>query len=517
MFSRKVSVFVLVLVLFSLNGFAANLSTAYQWLNAQPQTDVYSSSFAILALSKANGGNSFIQYLENQKDPAGCWPKGSCKSKETSLAALALSKSGKNIDNSLDWLKDHQDISLTGEWLLQIKTESAGQCDVAYTSDQPATKKINIDKGFITSDKCTTPSTFFNLGSCLEQNLLLTKAALEFDIKCTFSGEISSVYRDAGVYYLNDDVVTGGQAKIKINNGNFGSYEDTLITNWVLGELNLDINSLIFLRKNFRENDVKSNSFLYLTTQKQSYVNELSNLQKTDKSFGNVFDTAVAALALDDGQHQAQIEQIREWLDLQQDKDGTWNKNVLDTAVVLYSAYPDDGIDLGEAAFVPQTAAPAETNCNEDNVCDVNFGEDSLLCPLDCSCGDNVCDSSESFSSCPSDCEEIITETQEEPEEEIVVDEEKERSFGFLWVLLTIIILVVLGFLAYKKIPALKTRSQPKERPTFVLPKVVESKKTEFRGPMDLLKPIAKVKSARSKVEEDLEKSLKEARKLLEK
>src|SRR3989344_1440529 len=375
MFSKKVGVLVLVLVLFSLNTFAANLTPAYEWLNSQKPTDIYSSAWAALALSEVNGGNSLIQYLENQKDPADCWPKGSCKPKETALVALALSKSGKNIDKSLDWLKSHQDITLTGEWLLQIKTDSEGQCDVTYTTTQAATKKINVDKGFITSDKCTTPSTFFNLGSCLEQNLLLTKAALEFDLKCTFSGEISSVYRDAGIYFLNDDVVTGNQAKIKINNGNFGSYEDTLITNWILEELNPDVNSLIYLRKNFRENDVKSNAFLYIITQKQNYINELSNLQKTDKSFGNVFE--------------------------------------------------------------------------------INSGEDYLSCPLDCFCGDSVCDSSESPSSCPSDCESISTEeeTKEELEEEPEEETKEERSFGFLWFLLIAIILGVIGFLAYKKLP----------------------------------------------------------------
>ena len=524
MFSKKVGVLVLVLVLFSLNTFAANLTPAYEWLNSQKPTDIYSSAWAALALSEVNGGNSLIQYLENQKDPADCWPKGSCKPKETALVALALSKSGKNIDKSLDWLKSHQDITLTGEWLLQIKTDSNGQCDVTYTTTQAATKKINVDKGFITSDKCTTPSTFFNLGSCLEQNLLLTKAALEFDLKCTFSGEISSVYRDAGIYFLNDDVITGNQAKIKINNGNFGSYEDTLITNWILEELNPDVNSLIYLRKNFRENDVKSNAFLYIITQKQNYINELSNLQKTDKSFGNVFDTAIAALALDDSQHQAQIDQLREWLDLQQDnKDFSWNKNILDTSVVLYSAYPNDGIDLGESSLTPQTTTTLETSCDEDNICDINSGEDYLSCPLDCFCGDSVCDSSESPSSCPSDCESISTEEEtkeeleEEPEEEPEEETKEERSFGFLWFLLIAIILGVIGFLAYKKLPALKSKSQPKERPTFVLPKLVESKKTEFKGPIDLLKPIVKVKSIKSKVEEDLEKSLREARKLLEK
>ncbi|MEK6936459.1 MAG: hypothetical protein AABW58_00130 [Nanoarchaeota archaeon] len=515
MFSKKVVALVLVLVLFSLNVPAASLNEAYSWLNSQTPSDVYSASWALLALAEVNGGNSFIQYLESEKDQADCWPKNSCKARETAMAALALSKAGKNIDKSLDWLKSHQDISLTGEWLLQIKTESTGTCDITYTTTQLVTKKINVDKGFITSDKCTTPGTFFNLGNCLDQNLLSTKASLSFDIKCGFSGDISSVYRDSGVYFLNDDVKTGNQANIIVNNGNFGNYEDTLITNWALSELNLDINSLIYLRKNYKENDIKSSAFLYLLTQKQSYSTELSNLQKADKSFGNVFDTAVSIKALDDGQHQTQIDPSRLWLDQQQDKkDFSWNKNVLDTSVVLHSAYPNDGITLGEVSSLPSETETQVSQCNEDGICD--FGEDALSCQLDCSCGDNVCDSSESSSSCSKDCEEEQEEDKEAPAEEQEEDKE-EKSFGFLWFILIVIILGILGFLVYKKMPSLKTKTQPRERPSFVLPKVVE-KPSEFKGPFNLLKPIAKVKAvAKSKVEEDLEKSLKEARKLLEK
>ena len=289
------------------------------------------------------------------------------------------------------------------------------------------------------------------------------------------------------------------------------------IANQKAKELNYNIDSLIYLRKNFKEN-AQSNAFLYLITQKQNYINELANLQKPDKSFGNVFETAVSILALDDGQHQTQIDQSRQWLDLQQDnKDFSWNKNVLDTSVVLYSAYSKEGISLGEQTSTTPSAESTQTNCNEDNVCDESFGENALLCPKDCSCGDKVCDSSESSSSCSEDCKEV--ESQNEPVEKIEEpkEEQEKRSFGFLWFILIFLVLAGLGYLVYKKFgSSLFVKQKSKERQSFILPRV-EPKKTEFKGPIDLLKPIKTVRTeSKSKVETDLEKSLREARKLLE-
>ena len=59
-----------------------------------------------------------------------------------------------------------------------------------------------------------------------------------------------------------------------------------------------------------------------------------------------------------------------------------------------------------------------------------------------------------------------------------------------------------------------KQKSVP-QRPTFT--RQVEQK-SEFKGPLNLLKSISDVKTERkSKVEEDLENSLREAKKILEK
>ena len=515
MFNKIIFVALLV-VLFSLSASAANITTAYEWLNEQEPSEVYSASLAALALRRVNGGNDFVKFLDGKKDSQGCWPSGSCKAKETAISALVMFKEGKDIENSLAWLKTHQDISLTGEWLLQIDTSSTGECEVEYDGKKD---KINVDRGFITSSKCSNPNTLFNLGSCFESGLLSKKASVEFNIKCDIDGKISSLYNEQGVFYLNDDVVSGGNANIIINNGNFGDYESTLFTNWALKELSSSINSQIFLRKNFKENDIKSNAFLYLTTKKTFYANQLGNLQSEEGSFNNIHDTAVALLALDDGEHQSQMDLGRQFLDRKQNNDGSWSGSIIDTSLVLFGAYSSTGIDLGEGSLAPVIEEPTDASCNKDGICDVAFGENSLQCREDCSCGDNICDNSESSTSCFSDCKEAEETIEEEPAIEEPVEEEG-RSFTFLWVLLILILLAAAGFFAYKKFgkDLLKPRKN-NQRPTFDFSKFTNPEKEEPKKPgqTPIFRPVPARKETKTKIERDIEKSLKEAKKILEK
>ncbi|MBI2671346.1 hypothetical protein HYX16_00260 [Candidatus Woesearchaeota archaeon] len=514
---KKIIILSVLLVLLSISVSAANITGAYKWLNDQKPTDVYAASLASLALRRVNGGTEFVKFLDEKKDSTGCWPSGSCKPKETALATLVMFKEGKNIDASLAWLKSHQDISLTGEWLLQIDTSSTGECGVEY---EGKTDKIKVDRGYITSTKCSNPNTLFNLGNCLESGLFSRKASVEFDIKCDVDGKISSLYNEQGIFYLNDDVVTGGNAKITVNNGNFGDYDSTLFTNWALKELNSNINSQIFLRKNFKDNDIKSNAFLYLITKKTLYANQLGSLQSEEGSFNNVFDTAIALLALDDGEHQTQTDLGRQFLDRKQKETGSWNDNIADTALVLYGVYPISGIDLGGSARASVVEESKETSCNNDGVCDIAFGENSLQCRNDCSCGDNICDSSETSSSCSSDCKETDETTIEEPAIKEPVKEEG-RSYTFLWGLLIIILLGVIGFFAYKKFGNVLFKSDKNnQKPVFDFSKFTKlEKKEEFKEPgrMPIFRPVPARKETKSKIEKDIERSLKEAKRILEK
>ncbi|MFC1474997.1 hypothetical protein ACFLQK_03020, partial [bacterium] len=61
-----------------------------------------------------------------------------------------------------------------------------------------------------------------------------------------------------------------------------------------------------------------------------------------------------------------------------------------------------DGLFCDFAAMV---CAPIPTNCDNNQICDIDKGESYQSCPSDCWCGDNLCDGYEiNTFSCPSDC-----------------------------------------------------------------------------------------------------------------
>ncbi len=45
-----------------------------------------------------------------------------------------------------------------------------------------------------------------------------------------------------------------------------------------------------------------------------------------------------------------------------------------------------------------------DDGCNLDGVCEPNHNENALNCPEDCTCGDAICDDSETVTNCPEDC-----------------------------------------------------------------------------------------------------------------
>jgi hypothetical protein len=57
-----------------------------------------------------------------------------------------------------------------------------------------------------------------------------------------------------------------------------------------------------------------------------------------------------------------------------------------------------------DAGFETVISCPQDCAICSDGVCSVAVGEDSNSCPIDCHCGDGVCDAAESIASCPNDC-----------------------------------------------------------------------------------------------------------------
>jgi len=156
---------------------------------------------------------------------------------------------------------------------------------------------------------------------------------------------------------------------------------------------------------------------------------------------------------------------------------------------------PDTGVDTGEEDEPSVLANP----CSVNDICEPEWGEDEFNCAEDCK---------------PLDEPEIIDRDTDFGGEDDFVDEFEEEDEGsssfWLITILVLLMLILVGtyFFVFKK-PAPKVKrefglpSQPSRPPLFG-PKEVE------RRPISIPK-IAK----KSKVEDELEKSLREAKRLL--
>ena len=178
--------------------------------------------------------------------------------------------------------------------------------------------------------------------------------------------------------------------------------------------MNKDVNSLLWLKRFYNPN-VVSSSLMYLITEEESYINDLLNFQdQTIGNFGSVYETALATLALRKQKiFTIETELAKSWLESQILDDGSWNNDVKDTAMAIYGAF--SSLDIAIPVIPSSATTMPSVGCNDNGICEVMFGEDTLNCPSDCYCGDGVCESSEDEVSCPDDCKTAITE-EFEPE-----------------------------------------------------------------------------------------------------
>ncbi|MEK6940577.1 MAG: hypothetical protein AABW49_01615 [Nanoarchaeota archaeon] len=193
----------------------------------------------------------------------------------------------------------------------------------------------------------------------------------------------------------------------------------------------------------------------------------------------------------------------------------------------------EDGVDCGGPCL---ESCQSQGKCVEDGVCQSSLGEDQNNC-VDCYCGDGVCDSVELINGCPDDCGSSTAEcgdgvcsddesfygdcpddcdTGVEPPEP---DEPKSSTSYLWWILAGLVVLGAAGFIFLqiqkkkkpraKFLPGLSGSDKNEDVPVF------ESIINKFKGGESL--PRQKIVKKDSKLEEELDKSLKEARELLKK
>lgn len=543
--------------------------------------DIFTSALAGLAFRDAGAylqAEQALDYILTQESTNYCYPKSGCTIKDTSLALFLEYKMDQETANVEKWLNSAQTTTTTtGNWWLQIATQENGTCKLSYLkANRSIEYTIKVNKGQFPD---CSGSTFLDLNTCLEPNLLTNYPSLDLDVNCNTLPTIpiiSIIYNSGNSYYIIDEE-SSSRAQLQINNGCYGStsksscnLDPSLYANWIFSEIKSKTTVLPWLKNNYDIDNTIHNSLLYISTNDKLFIDKLKSLQRNDGSFeGSVYSTSVAILALRLApESESELQQAISWLRAKQANDGSWDGNILNTAIALYAAFTsetitlpsctntkkdgdEEGVDCGgscpdecgkscfanedcNAGYICENEmcvkqAPVGV-CEENNLCEYEvWGENSENCKADCFCGDNICDNIEEASgTCSTDCggitppgEEITPTT--EPQEQ-----EEKSSRAWIWILLILIFLAVLGYFIYtqsKKQGGLKNLfkfgkkpskpAAPDYRPFTSILEAREKAKESQQPPKTYRIPLKKPVAKKSKVEEELDKSLEEARKLL--
>jgi hypothetical protein len=353
--------------------------------------------------------------------------------------------------------------------------------------------------------------------------------------------------------------------------------DTSLWANWVLTGKNSDIVVNHYLIDKYDNLDTVDLSLMYLSTsdptKETSYSEDLLDIQRLDGSFNqNNRETAIAILALKKSGSTEEITNAISYLEGSRRPDeGSWDGDEETTALVLYSAFTGASITLppmgpaqptgeeegycGDGSCNPLTeneytcpddcTAESPDICNNDGVCDSIYGETRLNCAADCFCGDGICESSEELT-CELDCGTTGAASEfcgnniiEGSEECDGYDDslcppgytcdyqcrcappttEPKKGIGNILIIISIVVLLLLAaFLAFKHyFPKKKKPKKSFGGATFKPPAGggFGGQKSSQRRGLPATRATRQKAGGKSKSELELEKSLKEARKLL--
>ena len=503
-----------------------------------------------------------ISNLKGKEDNDGCWPSGGCKVTDTALAALALHQAGQDVNKEVAWLQDKNGALnpalTTGSWLIQVEAQGNGTCTLTYGANNQ-TKTFTVNGNKITP---TSKTYWIDVEQDLQSGLVSNKISEKVDVNCgnlQTGAIISLLYKTGNNFYILEEYRQSGT--LTINNGCYAAtksgsgcdYSSTMYASWALKEMNEELATRAYLESQIPVSGILENAVVGRITGKPLYLDSLKSIQETTGGWsgGNVYATSFSIFALYLGPYQDQTTQGTNYLQRIVTADGHWGNNAKDTSMALIALH---GKDL-EKAFVSGIIETPEENVNETiEICDNNIDDDNdslidcndsdcigdINCPGAEHCNNGELDADEEDVDCGGiDCASCITaeskgvvseaqpacETDDDCDTdagetcdngECIVKEEKPFPTGL--VISIIIILLILGGGAFFYLKYIKTgkfsfkdlfKKKPKGpiKPTFGYP-------TKPLPTME--RPMQKPTQPKKMHEEDeLEKSLKEAEKLL--
>ena len=512
---------------------------AYEWLYGQMDGNDWhkSSSEVALALLALRGKNYDIdEGLDELKDLRSGDNWGDIRS--SALATLALYEYGEDVDDEIDWLIAQQEMAREeGLWYIQLATSYEGACRLNYNGEDHVFQ-VNGSNNEIVSDYCGT-SSWIDFEDCIKRGSAELNETI--DVNCVIGVNPSVIYNVDSSYYIVDQT-----DPLNIENGCFkdsGSCNCLVsgYAGWVLEEVESDSLIRPYMKSSCSEDPV-GNSFLYILTGEDIYKDWLSENQLSDGSWdGNLISTYLSLLAL---KKHARVsndvtEDAENWVKFFQNADdGSWNGNIEDTAFILYILYGRD--------YIPGTGGGGGDECGDGLVegledceysyqCNVTEGYTCLACECvlanatlpDGYCGDTLCDPlTETCSNCELDCgacggpDPVVCGENEEFDPVTGVCKEKSSWLKWLFIALAIILGVAIIYFVYIKFIKKKKggKGQPSlfggasQKPPFRM--------TKQRVPLKGKPPQQGGQYAGrrdSKMEKELDDSLKKARELLKK
>jgi hypothetical protein len=446
-----------------------------------------------------------------------CWTQttGDCKIKTTAQAILALNNFGSNTQKQINWLLNKTKNPTELVWYLQIDSNGAASCTINYRGQ---IYNVNIDENKFLSN---------NAGACLNvaENgywFQISPSCYNEDISISCNKDFftSLLFRKATSSTINvlpeiSSASTGGTTKEKVESlcfveGNSCNYEGTLWATLVLSFLGQETKQYMPYLVALADENPRfiPESFLAYITGDNAYKTNLISKQKENsywlESGDKFYDTALALYPLKK-EAITEVENSKNWLLTNQDKNGCWQDNLRNTAFILFSVWPKEfstetstkncedsgffcttvGSCEGEilssyscpSSYKCCSKRPAQTTCSELGgiICSRNqrcIGGNTLLTPdlkfeeVCCTNGGSCQETGESPK--PSECEnqggscrigscgdkenEVSFSCTTQSEVCCFTKIKEKKSSLWIWVLIILIALVILGIIFKEKL-----------------------------------------------------------------
>ena len=466
-----------------------------------------------------------------------------------------------------------------GEWWLVLKSTGTGSCEVnfakkivTYNIEEDKIKELPTTKYYAELARINNAA----LKALLPELLVDCTGLLGAIITLLYKPDSNTFFIQESESAAIANFKVANACFSDVQRSSKCDLDSSLYATWVLTEMDVDLEDIgtnIYLQNKIKPTDSKQlgllNRILYRSGKSApSFIVELAKMQKTDGSWeGDVYSTSIALFGLSGSDATEEVARAVAFLERKMDKeDGSFGNSVRNTAFALIALSGVDlsSLDVSEpdvSVFGDVGAGGSRENC-EDSV-DNDMDTKADCADLDCEddlvilCNNNKQDTCEEEIDCGGFCNPCgeTSEVPVEEEDECELDSDcgsdeecksgscvplKEDDIGggdveepssllWLWILL---ILLVLGggfglfYIKYVKTGKFSFKDLFKKKnkgPTFEEYKM----QNQFRpvkpqapsrpsGPVSRPSyPMRPMPSVKSKEEDALEKSIKEAQRII--